>query len=78
MIKSPRLTKHFGNRSCREHAGARRQAQHKCPHRLVDQDAALSRLKPEFESPWGHQITAGKAVYFLSSAPHLEDWEARA
>mgnify|MGYP002066052809 CR=1 FL=1 len=24
------------------------------PHRLVDQDAALSRLKPEFESPWGH------------------------
>ena len=25
------------------------------PHRLVDQDAALSRPKPEFESPWGHK-----------------------
>src|ERR1700687_3628168 len=24
------------------------------PHRLVDQDAALSRPKPGFESPWGH------------------------
>jgi hypothetical protein len=30
----------------------------KCPHRLVDQDVALSRLKPEFESPWGHQNVA--------------------
>ena len=25
-----------------------------CPHRLVAQDVALSRPKPEFESPWGH------------------------
>jgi hypothetical protein len=25
-------------------------------HRLEDQDAALSRLKPEFESLWGHRI----------------------
>ena len=24
------------------------------PHRLVDQDAALSRPKPGFEPPWGH------------------------
>ena len=31
------------------------------PHRLVDQDAALSRLKPEFESPWGHSQNADKA-----------------
>lgn len=27
-----------------------------CPHRLGDQDAALSRLKQGFESPWGHCI----------------------
>ena len=26
----------------------------KCPHRLVAQDEALSRLKPGFEFPWGH------------------------
>ncbi len=25
-----------------------------CPHRLVAQDGALSRLKPGFEFPWGH------------------------
>ena len=25
-----------------------------CPHRLGDQDVALSRLRPGFESPWGH------------------------
>ena len=25
-----------------------------CPHRLGAQDEALSRLKLEFESPWGH------------------------
>ena len=25
------------------------------PHRLEDQDATLSRLRPEFESPWGHK-----------------------
>lgn len=25
------------------------------PHRLGDQDAALSRPKRGFESPWGHQ-----------------------
>ncbi len=24
------------------------------PHRLVAQDEALSRLKPGFEFPWGH------------------------
>ncbi len=33
-----------------------------CPHRLGDQDAALSRLKPGFESLWGH----------LSKKTHLE------
>lgn len=27
-----------------------------CPHRLEDQDAALSRPKLEFESPWGHYL----------------------
>ena len=32
------------------------------PHRLVDQDAALSRLKPEFESPWGHYKFHHKVV----------------
>ena len=26
----------------------------KRPHRLAAQDVALSRLKPGFESPWGH------------------------
>ena len=26
------------------------------PHRLEDQDAALSRLKQGFESPWGHIV----------------------
>jgi hypothetical protein len=26
----------------------------KGPHRLGDQDVALSRLRPGFESPWGH------------------------
>jgi hypothetical protein len=30
----------------------------------VDQDATLSRLRPEFESPWGHK-TANEAVSFL-------------
>ncbi len=32
------------------------------PHRLGDQDAALSRLKPGFESPWGHQINSRTRV----------------
>ena len=31
-----------------------RSAHRACPHRLEDQDVALSRLKLEFESPWGH------------------------
>ena len=26
------------------------------PYRLGDQDAALSRLKPQFESGWGHRV----------------------
>ena len=33
-----------------------------CPHRLGDQDAALSRLKPEFESLWGHWFTRMKPL----------------
>ncbi len=28
-----------------------------CPHRLVAQDAALSRPKPGFEFLWGHELT---------------------
>ncbi len=35
-----------------------------CPHRLGDQDAALSRLKPGFESLWGHTSTP-KVVHNL-------------
>jgi hypothetical protein len=31
---------------------------HTSPHRLGAQDEALSRLKLEFESPWGHWCKA--------------------
>lgn len=31
------------------------------PHRLEAQDATLSRLRPEFESPWGH-LDEGREV----------------
>ena len=36
------------------------------PHRLEAQDATLSRLRLEFESPWGHQIQspAMQGFYF--------------
>ena len=36
-----------------------------CPHRLVAQDGALSRLKPEFESPWGHTQVIRLMALFL-------------
>ena len=40
-----------------------------CPHRLEDQDAALSRPKPGFESPWGHSSDVPeKARLFLWTA----------
>jgi hypothetical protein len=35
--------------------GGKMPQQSKRPHRLGDQDAALSRLKPRFESEWGHK-----------------------
>ena len=34
------------------------------PHRLGDQDAALSRLKREFESLWGHQTNTCESGCF--------------
>ena len=44
------------------------------PHRLVAQDGALSRLKPGFESPWGHTKRAiyVMALFYSSKLPYKD------
>ena len=44
------------------------------PHRLAAQDGALSRLKPGFESPWGHTKKAiyVMALFFIQAGVHID------